>query len=306
MTNYPDHKAFITEIERFAIHDGPGIRTLVFIKGCPLKCLWCCNPESKHANVLLAYSVSKCTQCKACIEVCPENALQMIENKIVIDRQKCTLCGKCVDECPAEALELIGQEMSAQEVVDIVARDRVFYEKSSGGITLSGGEALAHPEFAAEVLRLCKSSNINTAVETCGFVPWESFEAVIPNLDVALFDIKHTNSLSHKQGTGAPNNLILENLKKLDETGIPITIRVPLIPGFNDSEENIIEVANIYLSLKNATRIDILPYHRLGTPKYAQIGEPYTLSNVIPPDKSKLNSIKEMIESFNIEVNIGG
>ena len=300
------NKAVITEIERFAVNDGPGIRTLVFIKGCPLHCLWCCNPETRGRAPQLAYTRAKCLDCGNCVAVCEVEALKRTELGVEIDRKKCTVCGLCSAQCPAEALVVIGESMSPEEVFEEINKDFVFYKSSGGGVTLSGGEPLASPKFAHALLSLCKQAGIHTAVETCGHAPWKSFKLVLPVLDTVLFDLKHPDEKRHVQGTGGSNKKILDNLLRLDREEKEIIIRIPLIPGFNDSEQDLTETLFFVSQLKHVTKVDLLPYHKLGRPKYEKIGIKYRIDDLMTHEREKVLSLKKVVENFGYKVTIGG
>jgi pyruvate formate lyase activating enzyme len=301
-----NNRAIITAIERFAVHDGPGIRTLVFIKGCPLHCPWCSNPETQVSTPQLVYTHAKCLKCGRCVEVCEVDALELTTDGILVDRERCTICGQCVEQCVSEALDVAGQFMSPAEVFEEVEKDAIFYRVSGGGVTLSGGEPLASPKFCSALLSLCKEAGFHTAIETCGHVPWRSFEAVLPFLDLVLFDVKHMDPRRHEQDTGVSNEHILENLTRLDQTGVEIVVRLPLIPGFNDSIENIQQTAAFASRLSHAKRVDMLPYHRLGKPKYEKLGIKYESEELVPPDRKKVENLRRTVESFGLEVTIGG
>ncbi len=261
-------KAMITDIKRFAVHDGDGIRTTVFFKGCPLRCLWCHNPETFSAKKQLGFFEHKCTLCRSCESLC--NVHSFKDGKHTVERNSCTFCRKCEDICPADALRIYGREMTVDEIFNILCEDKNFYESSGGGITLSGGKCLLHPEFCAELLKLCKASGIHTAVDTCGHVPKENLDAVIPYADIFLYDIKAIDSDLHRKFTGADNELILSNLKYLDSLGCKSEIRVPVIPEYNECEVE--KIQEFVKTLKNVTKIKLLPYHAFGQSKYDALG----------------------------------
>ncbi len=266
-------KATLTDIKRFAVHDGDGIRTTVFFKGCPLRCVWCHNPETYIKEKQLAFYSHKCIGCKRCADICDCHILD--GEKHMIRREKCTKCGKCADACPAEALKIYGREMTANEVLDAVIEDKAFYESSGGGVTLSGGECLIYHDFCTELLKKCKQNGINTAVDTCGYVPREHFDKVIPFTDVFLYDIKAIDSALHKKYTGVPNRLILDNLKYIDSLGCKTEIRIPLIPNINDGELD--KINEFVGTLKNCVRTRVLKYHDMARTKYDALGIECTL-----------------------------
>ncbi|MCY6372805.1 glycyl-radical enzyme activating protein [Clostridium ganghwense] len=298
-------KTTICEIERYAVHDGPGIRTVVFLKGCPLKCLWCSNPETQRKQNEIYYNSKKCIMCERCVDACKEKALRVKEDRISIDREKCTSCGACTKECPMGALNLVGKFMSVQEVFQEVNKDMVFYQQSQGGITISGGEVLIHGDFTVALLKECKKNYINTAIETSGFGNYETLKSISVYADLIMFDIKHTNNDTHKKLTGVENKTILDNLNKLSKIHRNIIIRVPLITGLNDSIENIentVKIAEQY----GIKEVHLLPYHSLGKEKYKQLQKKYALENIQSPEEIHVNKLKKLIESYSIKCVIGG
>ena len=269
-------KATIFDIQKFSIHDGPGIRTTVFFKGCPLSCIWCHNPESWRVTPQLFYTSSKCVGCGKCVDVCANSCHKFDNDCHIFERQNCIICGKCVNTCPTKSLELCGREYTVDEVLSEVQKDRIFYETSNGGMTLSGGEPMAQFDFVLELARKAKAAGLHIAIETCGFAPQKNFEAILPYIDLFLFDIKSTNSEKHKQFTGQDLTLIHKNLLFIDRNGKKLQLRCPLIPGVNDSENELIGIAEIANSLKNLQSIDIEPYHPLGAAKAERLGEKST------------------------------
>jgi pyruvate formate lyase activating enzyme len=295
---------WITNIERYTLHDGYGIRTTVFLKGCPLRCLWCSNPEAQEGHPQLTFIEERCNGCLRCIEECPQNAIIINQDciKVELDFTKCDNCGECVGACKMDALVMIGERVSAEEVANLVERDKIFYKHSNGGVTLSGGDPLWQSEFAGEILRLCKENQIHTAIQTCGYGTKEQIDHLIPFLDLAIIDIKHSDSSAHLELTGKGNKIILENTKYIDNKKIPIVIQIPLIPGINDSEEILKNIFEFTGSLKNALGVSLLPYHTLGVPKYGHIGKSYSMPSI---DNPSANYLKEKIESckkYNISI----
>lgn len=264
--------ATVFNIQRFSVHDGPGIRTTVFIKGCPLRCLWCHNPEAYQTKPVIMLNASKCIGCGDCVSACKAGLHSFDEEKHLIDRDKCTLCAECVNACIG-ALTLCGKEMSADEVLAEVIRDRSFYENSGGGMTLSGGEPLAHADFSRELLKGAKEAEISTAVETSGFAPRESLDKIIPYTDLFLFDFKECDEERHRLYTGASGIPILENLRYLDALGKRIVLRCPIIPGYNDRPEHLKAIGTLAEELRSVERVDIEPYHPLGISKSEAIGQ---------------------------------
>ena len=276
-------KANIFEIKRFAVHDGDGIRTTVFFKGCPLRCVWCHNPEGLVAKPQLAFYKHKCIGCGECVAVCPTKAHGIFNGTHVFERDSCIGCGKCADVCLGDALTLYGREMSEDELLEAVLEDREFYENSGGGVTLSGGECLMQADFCAAFLKRLKEQGINTAVDTCGLVPRESLDKVIPYTDRFLYDIKAFYSDIHTKCTGSSNERIIENLKYLDKKGCKIEIRIPYVPEYNDGEMQ--KIGELLKGLENITKIRILPYHSYAASKYEALDMENTLPKLLPTDE---------------------
>lgn len=303
----------ITHIQRYSIHDGPGIRTVVFFKGCPLACLWCCNPESQSFHPNLEFIRSLCRQCGRCIEVCPESAvnddLNCQENQ-KIDRVKCTLCMKCVEECPSGALKVVGETKSVEEIMEEVRRDAAFYRRSGGGITLSGGEPFSQADFALQLLSKCHQENIHTAVETCGMVARIILEKALPHTDLFLFDIKHMNLQKHLQYTGVSNKEIFENLTWLCRQQAHVILRLPMIPEMNMDLEDLRDLRTLITDL-GIREVNLMPFHQLGKDKYSHLGKSYQLAKQpdLRLDESAMNQlvqIRDLLKSEKITVTIGG
>lgn len=280
--------ATVFDIQKFSIHDGPGIRTTVFLKGCPLRCLWCHNPESRSPRPELFFNPEKCLSCGACVEACPRQAHRVPpEGGHLLDRSRCTVCGTCATLCPASALELCGKSMRLSEVLSEVRKDRAFYENSGGGMTLSGGEPMMQFEF---VRALCEAAKRapgipNIAVESCGFAPVEHYRELLPWIDLFLFDVKTLDPEKHRRYTGVPLEPILRTLRFLDDSGAAISLRCPLIPGWNDSEEEQRKIAELANTLRHVRSIDLEPYHPLGEAKARRLGkEPEFTAPFAPPD----------------------
>jgi pyruvate formate lyase activating enzyme len=269
MTN----QGYVFNIQRYSIHDGPGIRTAVFFKGCPLRCFWCQNPESQTPKPELFYYKDRCIGCGRCVQVCPNKAVRMMGKTTRTDRILCVGCGQCVENCPNEARKTVGILMTADEVLGEVLKDRKFYENSGGGLTLSGGEPLYQIDFALEILERCKESGLHNVIETTGAVPWEHFEKILSCVDLVLYDIKQINSEIHKTGTGISNILILSNLQKLAKLK-NIKVRMPLIPGLNNSSGDILEVARFIKKEIGPVEIELLAYNKMGESKYDRLDRP--------------------------------
>lgn len=290
--------AILMDVKRCAVHDGPGIRTTLFLKGCPLKCLWCHNPEGISAKPQLAYYGHKCINCGECVDACPSGAHAMIEGRHVFHRGKCIACGVCESVCLGGALKLYGRAVSVGEAKAIALEDRAFF-RSDGGVTLSGGEPLLQADFCFELLSELKREGIHTAVDTCGFVRWEAYEKILPVTDMFLFDIKHSDDAEHKRLAGQGNRLILANLSRLSSLGARIEVRMPLIPGLNDSEKNIHGTGVILGKLKTE-RMIILPYHSLARSKYVALGMTDTMPEADMPSADDVRHAVDIIRGHGV------
>ncbi|ABA88642.1 glycerol dehydratase-activating enzyme, putative [Syntrophotalea carbinolica DSM 2380] len=302
-------KGLVFDIQKFAIHDGGGIRTLVFLKGCPLVCPWCSNPESLAGKPEITFVSNNCIGCGKCLEVCKAGAIRKDETGakgLIIDRDRCTLCGQCAKFCYAGAINIIGRYLSVPELVTMIERDRKFYEQSNGGVTFSGGEPTAQPEFLKAALQAIQARGIHTAIETSSFVAWETFASILENVDLVLTDIKHMDDAEHKRLTGVSNKVILENIRNISRLGIPIKIRLPLIPGFNDSDRNLAATAEFVEQLSNVQSLDILPYHRLGEMKWGQLGQDYSLTGVPALTLEDVESRIQPFKDRGLNISIGG
>ncbi len=293
-------KAVITNISRGSLHDGPGLRSVVYFKGCGLRCAWCHNPETFFGTPMILYASSKCIHCGRCISVCPD-CHQIVGKDMVYHREGCTSCGQCVDTCPSGALSLCGKSMSAEEIMKVIRRDKHYYTESGGGVTLSGGECLLQSELCEELLKSCRAEQIGTAVESALFVPWEAVERVYPFADIIFADMKLPDGERHRQYTGQDNNLILENLQRLSGVHHHVILRIPLIPGVNDSLADMKAFADIISTLGAGIQgIELLKYNYLAESKYALAGMDYqsfgketqgeeTLQNLVTTLKSSLS-----------------
>ncbi len=274
-----DIKACIFNIQKYSIHDGPGIRTVVFFKGCPLSCLWCSNPESQDNKIQIVCDKTKCIQCLHCMDVCPKNAISLSNNHIKIDSSKCISCFTCKNSCPNKAISTEGKLFTISEVIREVMKDEMFYEESNGGVTLSGGEVLMQHEFASELLKFLKTKNIHTAIETTGYTSNEVFSKFIENVDLLLFDMKHYDRDKHFKATNVYNDLIIENLKIAINSGKEVIIRIPVIPNINSSLKDAEGFCKL-LKFVNAKKVNLLPFHQFGQKKYEHLNKDYTFHNV--------------------------
>ena len=272
----------IFNIQKFSIHDGPGIRTTVFLKGCPLRCAWCANPESQSFKTQILYDHDKCVGCRKCLSACQNQALSMDEQGwIRISEDKCAGCRSCVNACQTHALSFEGEQKNVNEIVEICLQDLDFYEESQGGVTISGGEGMAQPAFAAALLDTLHEHGIHTAIETTGFTSPENFQFLAGKLDLLLFDLKHWNCQKHEEGTGVSNELILNNLKWAVQNGLNVLVRIPVIPGFNDSLEDAREFAKLFLNI-GVSKVQLLPFHQMGENKYRWMNKAYNYKDVKP------------------------
>lgn len=287
-----DRKGTIFNIQKMSIHDGPGIRTTVFLKGCPFSCLWCSNPESQRPERDVAVLANRCISCGWCTNVCPQHIIEECGEYRITDRSRCTLCLKCVDECCTGAKKVVGNEYSVDQIFEEIMRDKPFYDSSGGGVTFSGGEPFMQAGFLTAVLAKCREEGLHTAIETTGMGDTEEIKAALPLLDLIFFDVKHMDDSEHRKLTKASNKRILENLAVIAGLHGNITVRVPVIPGVNDSPENIQATAE-YVSELGISALELLPYHRLGESKYAQLDMEYQLSDIREPSEEHMRELAE-------------
>lgn len=297
--------ALITGVERAAVYDGRGLRTIVFFKGCPLRCGWCHNPETSEARQQFTYTKTTCMLCGACVNICPTGAITWKTDNITHDQKKCTLCGKCVQLCPTKSVKFVGEEVTVDQLAGRLMRDRVFFKNSNGGVTLSGGEVTLYAEFASELLSKLQANGINTTIETCGYCPTEMFAKVVRHVDTVFFDIKHCDPVQHKKYTGKDNHLILKNLRLLQQTGVETIARYPLIPSVNDSDDVARGICSICLEYGIDT-LHILPFHQMGKPKWEALGKNYAFEHFNEIDETKVQRIRNICESFGLKVDVGG
>lgn len=288
-------KGITFNIQKFSIHDGPGIRTTVFFKGCPLRCEWCSNPESQIKNVQILHDQSKCSYCLSCVAACPNGAITHEDNKIIINEDKCVGCLTCVNSCPNRALSYEGDYQTIEEIVDICMQDIDFYEESGGGVTISGGEGMSQPEFLKKLIAELKKNSVHVAIETTGYVKKETFEELARELDLLLFDVKHYDREKHYNGTKVYNDLIVENLKWAIDNGIEVLPRIPVIPDFNDSSEDAEGLAKLLVEV-GAKKVQLLPFHQFGEKKYELLNRNYKYKNkkaLYPEDLEEYQKIFE-------------
>ncbi len=298
----------IINIQKYSIHDGNGIRTTIFFKGCPLSCLWCHNPESQNYGEELMYNEEKCTGCMACIDICPQRAISKEEKCVVTDKIKCDLCKECIDYCVNNAREIVGKEYTVAQLVKEAEKDRMFYEESSGGITLSGGEVMTqNMDYIEELLKKLKKKGYNIAIDTCGQAPYENYNRILKYVDTFLYDIKLMDNEKHIKYIGKSNKVIFENLKRLSEAGANINIRIPLVEGINADDESIEELIKFLKNNINVHKINLLPYHNTGKSKYERLQKVYEGVNFEAPSKERMETVKGKFEKAGfINIKIGG
>ena len=311
ITDGPMETATLFNIQSFSIHDGPGIRDVIFFKGCSLKCRWCSNPESQMAEPEISFNKNRClgvTECGRCINSCPYQSIQISENGLpIFDKKKCQKCGACVKSCPSQALKVLGWETNINELCDRIHENDGFFSNSDGGITLSGGEPLLQSEFSAIFLSRIGQEGIHRAIETAGNVPWENLKQVCPHLDLLIYDIKHMNTLQHRKHTGDGNELILENIKKVcfHFPGLPVWIRTPIIPEFNDTSECVESIAMYVIELSSVKKYELLPYHRFGESKYEQLDRKYRYEGAKSVDRNKMIELQKIANCVEEKRKIG-
>jgi pyruvate formate lyase activating enzyme len=291
----------IFDIKRYAINDGPGIRTAVFFKGCPLACWWCHNPEGQSAQVQLMYRDNRCKSSMACLAVCPQEAITWDDGPIT-DRERCDDCGKCAEVCFGGAREVVGRKVSVNQIMDEIERDIPFYDQSGGGVTFTGGEPLYQIEFLRDALRVCREKQIRTAVDTSGHTAWANLELVLPLTDLFLYDLKLMDANQHSKYTGVSNKLILNNLTRLSKAGAHIIVRIPFIPGINDGPDNLKMCAAYLAELPTLEGVAFMPYHDIGAAKYQALGMQYTLGEIQAPSDEKIAQAEDLLRSYRLPV----
>jgi glycyl-radical enzyme activating protein len=310
MNETPKHQIELTQgkvfdIQRYSLHDGPGLRTNVFLKGCILNCQWCSNPESHNLLPEIAFFERSCFLCGDCIPACAAGAIQMKDGRLIWDHSKCNQCFDCAEICPSHAFSIIGKEMTAGEVISEVLRDLPFYG-GQGGVTLTGGEPALQAEFAEAVLNLAKAEGLHTTIETCGGVTWKNLERLLPYLDLVLFDLKHMNAEIHRRFTGKENTIILENLTRVAQSDVDLIVRVPLIPGFNADDISLGEIAGFVKTLKRVKEVHVLGYHTLGRAKYHAIGIAYPFDDLPPMHMDETEKWADVFRREGFNVVVGG
>ena len=299
-------KRIVLSITGMNMHNGPGLRTLILFKGCPLRCVWCSTPESQKTELEIGLDRSKCTLCTNCVSVCPQNAINLTDETVIIDRAKCNCCGDCAKVCYPQAITILGKEMSVAEIVKEVEKDAILYKHSGGGVTISGGEPLLHPDFTKELLEVFKENQISVGVDTCGYALWPDIEQILPYVDFFLWDIKHMDSATHRRYTGVRNEIILRNVQSVSEKGITLYIRIPIIPSYNDSEENIRTTCEFLSELTSVKEVHILPVHHLGRARYQSLDRSYPIEHISLIPDERMQSIKCLVESYGLKCRIGG
>jgi pyruvate formate lyase activating enzyme len=298
-------EGLIFDVKKYALHDGPGIRTTVFFKGCPLRCAWCHNPEGQAAGPELMVKTDRCLDgCRACVESCEAGAVTRTGKRLEIDRGLCTGCGACVEACPSRAVELAGRRWSVPRLMDEILRDSVFHETSGGGVTFSGGEPLLQPDFLEEALAECRRKEIHTAVDTCGCAAPEILDRFLGRTDLFLYDFKVLDEARHREWTGVSNRVILENLSRLVRSGQEVIVRIPLVKGVIDSPADVGAAAEYLRALGRVRRIDLLPYHGLARDKYRRLGRTRT-RRLAAPARPDLERIKATLEGYDFQITLG-
>jgi pyruvate formate lyase activating enzyme len=291
----------IFDIKRYAINDGPGIRTAIFFKGCPLQCWWCHNPEGQTSQSQLMFRTNRCKACKDCLEVCPQNAIHW-DGGSITNWEACDHCGICAEVCYAGAREMVGRSVSVNQLMEEIERDIPYYDQSGGGVTFTGGEPMFQREFLQETLLACKCIGIHTIVDTSGYAPREGFESILPLVDLFLYDIKLLDERKHLKFTSVSNKLILDNLRKLSDAKAHIIVRIPLIPGVNDWNEDMEQAASFLADLPYLDGVELMPYHEIGLAKYHALGRNYKIANTQPPTRQKIKELEKILIHYHLPV----
>ena len=303
--NGSSSKGLIFNLVQGSFVDGYGIRTTIFLKGCPLRCTWCCNPEGQSFQKELSVADDKCSSCGDCLDVCPAHALSLVDGLVQVDRTRCQVCGTCISACTRGVFSIFGTEYTVDEIFEIIRRDKPFYEASGGGLTIGGGEATCWPDFVLALITRCQQEGIHTAIDTCGYITSEKGMVCLEAADLLLFDLKGLDPVQHQKNTGKSNQVILQTLKHMNDIRKPVIIRIPYIPGYNDDPDMIRREAELLSTLSCVERVDIIPKHEFGKIKYKQIGMDYLL-NAGDVSEEKQQELLKLFSSYGLHVQIGG
>ena len=294
----------VFDIKKYSINDGPGIRTTIFLKGCPLRCQWCHNPEGQSPQPEVIFRSSLCDQCGECLNTCQHGAITWGRNGPLTDRGLCKCCGECAETCLAEARQLVGESMSVQEVMEEIRKDIAFFDESVGGVTLSGGEPLMQSDFALELVKACREQEIHTVLDTCGLAPWSVVRKFTPHVNLFLYDLKALDVERHLQATGQTNEIILDNLRRLSRIGAEVLVRIPVIPGVNDDQDEMNRIGAFLAGLPKRHPVELLAYHDIAAAKYGGLDRAYDLPDLLPPDYEHMQELAAILGGFGLEVSI--